>query len=58
MLKCILDGGTATEDKGNVASGLYAIFTKDSMDSITGLCREVVNDRLQGVPDMNIGLVF
>lgn len=43
---------------GNVAIGLHDLFHRDTMDSFTGLCREVVYNRWEGVLDMHIGLVF
>lgn len=40
--------GTATGDMENIAAGLHDLFQKDTMDSFTGLYREVVNDRWGG----------
>lgn len=58
MLKCILDVGTGTGDVRNVAVGLHDLFQKDTMDSFTVLCRELVSYRWDGVSNMSIHLVF
>lgn len=58
LLKCNLDGETATRRMENIAIGSHGLYRNDAICTFTDFCREVFNDRWESVYGINTGLVF